>query len=74
MQSNNWSLGDLSDFCFQIQGKGLAQLLYDPDAGGMSCDVEMHNPPPTMADKEAVEDLEREGWDGKESIAAITSL
>ena len=51
----------------RLIGKGLAQLLHDPDAGGMSCDVEMHNPPPTMADdKEAVEDMEREGWDGKE--------
>jgi hypothetical protein len=33
----------------------------------LTCDIEMQDPPPTMADdEEAVKHTESQGWDGKE--------
>ena len=51
----------------RLIGESLPQLLNDPTTGGMSCDIEMQDTPPTvMDDKEAVEHTERDGRDGEE--------
>src|SRR5213594_3074089 len=43
------------ELCRRLVGKGFAQLLHDPGAGGMPSDVEVQNAPPIMAnDKEDV--------------------
>ena len=52
----------------------LAQLLHDPNTGGMPRDVEMQDTPAVVADdEEAVENSKCEGGTVKKSIAAITS-
>jgi hypothetical protein len=48
-------------------GKSFAQLLYNPGAGRMACDVEVQNATPIMTDdKEAIQYPERDGRHGEE--------
>jgi hypothetical protein len=45
----------------------LSQLLHDPTARRMACDVEVHNTPTVVADEEeAVEHIKGERWYGEE--------
>ena len=54
--------------------KRFSQLLNDPQAGRVLRGVEVHDPPPTVADdEEAVEHTEGDRWNLKKSIAAIAS-
>jgi len=51
----------------RLIGESLPQLLHDPSAGGMSCDVEMQHASAIMADdEEAVECAERQRWNSEE--------
>ena len=47
--------------------KGFSELLHDPTAGGMPSNVEVNNLPLVVANnKEAIQQLERDRWDGEE--------
>jgi hypothetical protein len=54
-------------FGVRFIGKSFAQLLYNPGAGRMACDVEVQNATPIMTDdKEAIQYPERDGRHGEE--------
>jgi hypothetical protein len=57
-----------------VVGKCLAQLLRDPEAGRVSCDIAMQYSPAIMRDHEkAVQDTKGELGTVKKSIAAMAS-